>query len=604
MKKIIKFTSSILLAVIMMIASMINVNAAADSIGIGTATKINTGHIAGITFSYKVTSDGRYLYCLNRHKNTATNTTARLVSNSSLVDGGVVHILKNGYPEKSILGDREKDYYITQMAVWMYLDKTHGTSNVGNIKTKPSEAAMMNQVNRLVNEGIAHRSDSSKTNTSLAINVSGSNALYPQSNYYLSNEITATQATNVSSYAVTLENQPANTLIFQSGREFQYTGAFTVGVNETFRIKIMNEAASNRTITVNATAVGNNGYGAYEYQPVNGNMQNVVLLEKESTTVKSSVKLTLAPTPPPKTRTVTINKIDATTKKPLAGAKLVIKNADTKAVVASFTTTDKPYVITTLKDGSYTVEETEAPNGYALSKEVKSFTLSEKTNNVTVTFTNEELGSLSINKIDAKTKKPLAGAVLVLKNESGKELARWTTTINAHIIKNLAPGTYTVSEIQAPEGYVLNTKPVTVVVTESKKSYSVSMENTPKNIVININKIDKETNKPLAGAVLVVKDSTGKVIVRFTTTEQPHVITDIANGTYTVEEEIAPAGYIKSNEKITFTVDDNHQSHQITISNTKETPVPDTGTESIIFVLIGAIILGIGLEFILKNAKA
>ena len=82
------------------------------------------------------------------------------------------------------------------------------------------------------------------------------------------------------------------------------------------------------------------------------------------------------------------------------------------------------------------------------------------------------------------------------------------------------------------------------------------------------------------------------------------IITDIPYGTYTVEEESAPTGYIKSNEKITFTVDDNHQSHQITITNTKETPVPDTGTESIIFALIGIIILGIGLDFILKNAKA
>ena len=130
------------------------------------------------------------------------------------------------------------------------------------------------------------------------------------------------------------------------------------------------------------------------------------------------------------------------------------------------------------------------------------------------------------------------------------------------------------------------------------------MQNSAKNIVININKIDKETKKTLAGAVLVIKKSTGEIVERFVTNENAHVITDIPYGTYTVEEESAPTGYIKSNEKITFTVDDNHQSHQITITNTKETPVPDTGTESIIFALIGIIILGIGLDFILKNAKA
>ena len=211
---------------------------------------------------------------------------------------------------------------------------------------------------------------------------------------------------------------------------------------------------------------------------------------------------------------------------------------------------------------------------------------------------------LSINKVDATTKKPLAGATLVLKDANSKELARWTTTINAHIIKNLPEGTYTVEEISAPEGYILNKKPVTVKIVNSQRTYSVTMENTPKNIVININKIDADTKKPLAGAVLVIKNSSGAVVERFVSAETPHVITDIANGTYTVEEESAPSGYIKSNERILFTVDDNHQSHQITISNTKETPVPNTGTESIIFVLIGTIILGIGLDFILKHAKA
>ena len=141
-------------------------------------------------------------------------------------------------------------------------------------------------------------------------------------------------------------------------------------------------------------------------------------------------------------------------------------------------------------------------------------------------------------------------------------------------------------------------------ITTNQKVYAVVMKNSPKNIVININKLDNETRKNLAGAVLVIKDCTGTIIERFVTEEKAHVITDIKYGTYTVEEESAPTGYIKSNEKIKFTVDDNHQSHQITITNTKETKVPDTGTESIIFALIGIIILGIGLDFILKNAKA
>ncbi len=599
MKKIIKLSTGLLLVFIMTIVSMMNVKAAPSQIGIATARKIDNAYIQGVSFSYKYCSDGKYLYCLNKNKKTASNIMANWVSNSSLVDGGVLHIMKNGYPEKSITGNQEKDYYITQVAVWLYLDKTHGTNNLnGGIKKTTSNQDIVNAVERLVNEGLAHRYDKNEVpETKLSITTNNT-SLTQSGNYYVSNDIRANVAQNIMNYKVKIDNAPNGTMITLNGRNFNYSNEFTVGVNDVFRINIP-VSANIKEITVKAEAVGITGYRAFEYQPTNTAMQNVAILDKVTPTVTSSIRFTMNVV----TTKVTITKIDSVTKKPVAGAKLVVKDAN-KNTVASFTTTSEGYAINNLKYGTYTVEETEAPNGYALSKEVKTFTLSAKTSNVTVTFENEELGSLSINKIDAITKKPLAGAVLVLKNESGKELAKWTTTINAHIIKNLAPGTYTVEELTAPQGYILNTKPVTVKVTKDKKSYSVTMENTPKNIVININKIDQETKKPLAGAILVIKDSTNKVIVRFTSTEQPHVITDIPYGTYTVEEESAPAGYIKSNEKITFTVDDNHQSHQITLANTKETIVPNTGTESIIFALIGTIIIGIGLDFILKHAKA
>ena len=306
-------------------------------------------------------------------------------------------------------------------------------------------------------------------------------------------------STGITEYSVTIENAASGTIIVPSnGQAFNYSGAFKVGANDTFKIKVPASAITKgTTIRLNASANGQTIYKAYEYKPTNTKMQNVALLEKTPTSTSTYIDLTALTT------------------------------------------------------------------------------------------------KLTITKIDETTNKPLAGAVLVLKDSTGKEVTRWTTTINDHVIENLAPGTYTVEEIQAPEGYKLNKTPATVKIVDNKKIYAVTMKNTPKNIVINITKIDKETNKPLAGAVLVIKDKTGKTIERFVTDETSHVITDIPYGTYIVEEESAPSGYLKSTEKIQFTVDDNHQSHQITISNTKETPVP-----------IGVIILGIGLGFILNNAKA
>ena len=95
-------------------------------------------------------------------KNTSENITADLVTNGSIIDGGVVYILKNGFPEKSITGDTDKDYYITQTAIWWYLDETTGSQNLGQYfnETGTDVHNLRPIIKNLVNEGIKHKNDS------------------------------------------------------------------------------------------------------------------------------------------------------------------------------------------------------------------------------------------------------------------------------------------------------------------------------------------------------------------------------------------------------------------------------------------------------------
>ena len=102
---------------------------------------------------------------------------------------------------------------------------------------------------------------------------------------------------------------------------------------------------------------------------------------------------------------------------------------------------------------------------------------------------------------------------------------------------------------------------------------------------------------------MVVKDSTGKEVERFTTTEESHVITGLEYGTYTLSEISAPAGYKTSDEVIEFTLDDDHISYQIKFANYKEVIVPDTSTNSLLFTILGIAIIGSGLGFVYKNGK-
>ena len=115
LKKLAKTIFTFLFAAIMVATSTTNVQAVNETIQLAKATSTGS-YIAGVTFSYKTTVNGDYLYCLNIHKSTAENVQAKLVRNSSYVDGGLVYIMQNGYPYKNITGNKDTDYYITQTA--------------------------------------------------------------------------------------------------------------------------------------------------------------------------------------------------------------------------------------------------------------------------------------------------------------------------------------------------------------------------------------------------------------------------------------------------------------------------------------------------------
>ena len=514
MKKFSKTLLTIVIAAIIMVLSTATVNAVDETITLGNPKRTNA-YIAGLSFEYKVTASGTDLYCLNYHKNTAKNTTAKLVKDSKYIDGGLIYILKNGYPNKSITGDSDKDYYITQTAVWWYLDSTKGMANLSDSfkQTGADSYGLRQHVKKLVDDGIAHKNDSYGLSAAkLALTSVNGFDMQLKDSYYISNTIKAEYAESVYNYTVEIKNAPKGTIIVKSnGTEEAYKQPFKLDVKDSFKIKVpvKQVTTTKLTIEIEATSDKVDQYTAYEYQPVDSSMQNIAILVKQSTS---------------------------------AGAKIGLNI-----------------------DSSY----------------------------------------VSIIKVDAKTNKPVAGAKLVLKDSTGKELARWTTTTNAHIIRNLADGNYTVEEIEAPDGYLLNKKVTKFTIDNKHRSAKITVENTPKNVVVNITKIDAETNEALAGAVLLVKDLSGKEIARFTTTNTSYVLKDLANGTYTVEEVSAPAGYKKSDDVIKFTIDDEHLSHQIVFKNTKEVPVPNTSSiPSGLLIVLGIVLTGTGISYIRKHANA
>lgn len=87
---------------------------------------------------------------------------------------------------------------------------------------------------------------------------------------------------------------------------------------------------------------------------------------------------------------------------------------------------------------------------------------------------------------------------------------------------------------------------------------------------VEISKQDATTGKELPGAKLTVKDANGNVKDSWVSTNEPHVITGLSVGKYTLTEEIAPEGYVLSKETITFEIKADGSTTKVVMKNELE----------------------------------
>ncbi|MGR7840531.1 SpaA isopeptide-forming pilin-related protein [Finegoldia sp. P3-F-LR] len=184
-------------------------------------------------------------------------------------------------------------------------------------------------------------------------------------------------------------------------------------------------------------------------------------------------------------------------------------------------------------------------------------------------------GSFKIKKTNEADNTNLPGAVFELKDQEGKTINRYSGSDGIVEFIDLEPGTYTLQEAQAPEGFIKSNRRWQVVVYDTG------------NVVINevggrgTSFTGKDTilipvrNKPSGGDFKVYKkDSTGKALpgAKFKITKHndtsftPIEAKSNANGvvefkglttqgTYIIEETDAPSGYKKLEKKWVLVID-------------------------------------------------
>lgn len=265
----------------------------------------------------------------------------------------------------------------------------------------------------------------------------------------------------------------------------------------------------------------------------------------------------------------------------VVGATLTItKDGDNTFNPITWTSGPLPQVIdcSRLEVGvTYTLTETNAPNGYAYAESI-SFKLmqdgtilvnGEPAANHTIVM-KDELVKVNFSKQDATNGEELPGAQIVIQDETGNVLSTFTSTATPTVLSGdmfKVPAEegklayYTLTEITAPFGYevaesirfaldrkgqvyVENPEGEGFVLLSSLDKDVIIMQDAPK--YATFSKVDATNGNELPGAKLEIKDAEGNMIDSWVSTNEKHQILmskfkpDVV---YSMTEITAPKGY-------------------------------------------------------------
>ena len=249
-------------------------------------------------------------------------------------------------------------------------------------------------------------------------------------------------------------------------------------------------------------------------------------------------------------------------------------------LVAELTTdAEGKAVVNNLPLGSYYLKETRAGEHFVLNTEVKEFTLTAKDDTQAViyegvSYKNErQKVEVTVRKKDAVSGENLEGVIFGLYagedivSNQGKVLVPKDTLLETKATdaegtvtfdSDLYHGNYYVKEEQRLPGYLPNEEvwEFEAVYTDQNTkvlTFEQEVENQPTES--HFTKKDATTGEELPGAKLQIIDGDGNVVEEWTSTEEPHVVYGLPEGTYTLHEELAPYedGYVSAAD-VTFEV--------------------------------------------------
>ena len=482
-------------------------------------------------------------------------------------DPHVWGVITNGYPYKTPeeLGVKTvyEAYYATKMAVWAVVHDNY--SNLDDWKANGSQNAHVETaMKNLVAKGLANQY---VYKSWLAVN--------PQSQLvgtdsidgdYISQTYTLKSNVDIRSYRVVIDNgvpDGAKVTDVNNNEKTEFDGSET-----TFKVLIPAEAAEdggefrvlvkgkleNKAVMFGIAhdAEKQDYYvaplpsynGDSWVQLVYGESGDITPDEPEDSETSTDTE---NPTVPDAGEGLQILKVKKGTTEGLEGA--VFKVAVDGKVIGYYVTDENGEILIPDITGNVSITEEVPPVGYVLDENNhKDVVIGDADEPTVVTFANEEMAQLEVMKVDADTGEALAGAAIRVAYDGGHDSYDvYTNASGRATLTNLKSGTYTVTEIAAPDGYILNNTPQTIKL-EPGKTATITLTNEAKPGIV-IKKYDEDTGMPLENAEFSVAKKGGSIVYEGITDKSGQIrVEDLAEGWYTITELAAPSGYLIATE--------------------------------------------------------
>lgn len=352
----------------------------------------------------------------------------------------------------------------------------------------------------------------------------------------------------------------------------------TISVTSAFTVNADTENSYEMYIPVPATSVKGEKVVIYETLKCNG---NIIAEHNDLTDLNQTVDVT---------NLGYIKKINGTTKEPLAGVKIEVKDITANTSPKSYVTDEHGEVFFEAINGhEYEYYEIETLADYTLDSTHHTLKFDKEGKQTgDELLINYRIGTVVITKTDSTSGEPLEGATIqILKDtgekENGKpvysvEFEQTTDRYGKIYFFPENPGSYVFRETVAPDGYYLETENFGFTVNADMTVSGITSFTNSKLGTIALKKYS-ESGERLEGAVFAVynRASGQKIGVgRTNSFGRVYFVSPGAGSYYFVEEE-APHGYVRDTQPRYFNVAADGTITGTTSMTNKADPSPLTG---------------------------